>query len=167
MCFLFQDGDDGFGQKTTYRAFAEPVALLPHTTAATKGSLPRKRCWARHFVKTSTNVPPPHIMDSWCGNGATRLRAWQRGRAEYKKAPDLAARRELSDQTRGRCRKLGGNQAKMNKQYSGQSWRAAVAGVSAWHGGAARPALKSKPVLDLSEFRPARADAGRLARMLS
>jgi len=42
---------------------------------------------------------------------------------EYKKAPDLAARRELCDQTRGRVRSLGGNQGRMNKQYSGQSWR--------------------------------------------
>ena len=56
-----------------------------------------------------------------------RLRAGQRsGRDEsgiHKKAPDLAARRALCDQTRGRGRKLGGNQARMNKQYSGQSWR--------------------------------------------
>jgi hypothetical protein len=36
-------------------------------------------------------------------------------RVEYKKAPDLAARRELCDQTGGRRRKLGGNQARMNK----------------------------------------------------
>ena len=34
-------------------------------------------------------------------------------------------------------------------------------------GGAAKPGLKSKPVLDLGEFRPARVAAGRLARMLS
>jgi hypothetical protein len=32
---------------------------------------------------------------------------------------------------------------------------------------AAGPALKSKPVLDLGEFRPSRVGAGRLARMLS
>ena len=44
---------------------------------------------------------------------------------EYKKAPDLAAQRGLGDQTRGRSshRKLGATQARMNKQYSGQSWR--------------------------------------------
>lgn len=35
------------------------------------------------------------------------------------------------------------------------------------YGGAAGADLKSKPVLDLGEFRPARAGAGRLARMLS
>jgi hypothetical protein len=28
LCFLFQDGDDGFGQKAAYRAFAEPIVLL-------------------------------------------------------------------------------------------------------------------------------------------
>ena len=39
--------------------------------------------------------------------------------------------------------------------------------AGAWHGGAAGPGLKSKPVLDLGEFRPVRAGAGRLARMLS
>jgi hypothetical protein len=36
-----------------------------------------------------------------------------------------------------------------------------------WHGGAAGPALKSKPVLDLGESRPAGWRAGRLARRFS
>ena len=43
--------------------------------------------------------------------------------------------------------------------------------ASGWNrneqGGAAGPGLKSKPVLDLGEFCPARVDVGRLARMLS
>jgi hypothetical protein len=91
------------------------------------------------FRQNFDNVPPRHIMDSWCGNGATRLRARQRGRVEYKKAPDWP-RDALCDQTRGRSQKAWEEtQARMNKQYSGQSWRAAAAGVSAGHGGAARP----------------------------
>jgi hypothetical protein len=36
-----------------------------------------------------------------------------------------------------------------------------------WHGGAAGPGLKFKPVLDLGELRPSRVGAGRLARVLS
>jgi hypothetical protein len=38
-------------------------------------------------------------------------------RVEYIKTPDLATRKELGDQTWGRHRKLGANQARKNKQY--------------------------------------------------
>jgi hypothetical protein len=75
LCFLFQDGDDGFGQKAAYRAFAEPIVLLVLTPAATKGSLPCNEIFGSAFCQNFDNVPPRHIMDSWCGNGATRRRA--------------------------------------------------------------------------------------------
>jgi hypothetical protein len=79
IVFLFQDGDDGFGQ-AAYRAFAEPIVLSVLTPAATKGSLPRKRCWTRHFVKTSTTSCP--AMNSRCEAGATLRDAGQLERPE-------------------------------------------------------------------------------------
>src|SRR5580700_2957603 len=63
-----------------------------------KGILAAQEMFGSAFCQNFDNVPPRHIMDSWCGNGATRLRAGQRGRVEYKKAPDLA--REGSYATR-------------------------------------------------------------------
>jgi hypothetical protein len=45
--------------------------------------------------------------------------------------------------------------------------REVIRRAGACHGGSAGPGLKSKPVLDLGEFRPSRVGAGRLACGLS
>jgi hypothetical protein len=58
------------------------------------------------------------------GNACARGNAAGGIRTEYKNALDLAARSALRDQTKGKgVTSLGGNQAKMYKQYSSQSWR--------------------------------------------
>jgi hypothetical protein len=73
-----------------------------------------------------------------CDGAATEeVNTGQRG-WKHKKAPDLAARMELCDQTRGRSIRPGRNPSQ-NEQaiYSGQSLAAAVAGaVSAERHGA-------------------------------
>jgi hypothetical protein len=79
----------------------------------------------------------------------------------------IRRRRRLSTMLRGALlpRRLGSGtiQTRHPRRYPTPA--------SGWNrneqGGAAGPGLKSKPVLDLGEFCPARADAGRLARMLS
>ena len=63
----------GLARKAAYRAFAEPIALLPH--AATKRSFAAQVMFGSAFCQNFDNVAPWHIMDSWCGIGATRRRA--------------------------------------------------------------------------------------------
>ena len=41
----------------------------------TKGILATQEIFGSAFCQNFDNVPPRHIMDSWCGNGATRRRA--------------------------------------------------------------------------------------------
>jgi hypothetical protein len=41
------------------------------------------------FCQNFDNVPPWHIMDSWCGIGATRRRAGQRGGRSEWDAPEF------------------------------------------------------------------------------
>jgi hypothetical protein len=44
-------------------------------------------------------------------------------RVEYKKAPDRPREVRYATGSGARVTSLGGNQARLNKQYSGQSWR--------------------------------------------
>jgi hypothetical protein len=89
----------------------------------TKGILATQEIFGSAFCQNFDNVPPRHIMDSWCGIGATRRRAGQRRggmRVEYKKKPLTWPSGSYMRPDQGRCRrKLGENQAIMDKQYSG------------------------------------------------
>ena len=100
--------------KATSWACAEPV--VPHAPAATKRTSPRMRCSARHFVKTSTMSRPGTYWIAGVG-------LVQHDGAEHKKP--LTWPREQGRATRpgawAGVTSLGGNQARITKQYSGQS----------------------------------------------
>ena len=69
IVFLFQDGDDGFGQ-AAYRAFAEPIVLL-----VLNPRQQRDPCRARDVgLGISSKLRrhrAPHIMNSWCEAGTS------------------------------------------------------------------------------------------------
>ena len=80
IVFLFQDGDDGFGQ-AAYRAFAEPIVLL-----VLNPRQQRDPCRARDVgLGISSKLRrhrAPHIMNSRCEAGATLRDAGQLERPE-------------------------------------------------------------------------------------
>jgi hypothetical protein len=82
------------------------------------------------FQQTSRPAYDEKLVWDWC-NTTARGQRGLRGKSGIQKAHDLAARSALCGQTRCRRNSLGGNQAGMSKQYSGQSWRLPRPGVSA------------------------------------
>jgi hypothetical protein len=77
VVFYFKMATSSTG-KATSRSYAELVVLLLHAPAASK-RFAAQEIFGSAFCQNFDNVPSWHIMDSWCGIGATRRRAWQCG----------------------------------------------------------------------------------------
>jgi hypothetical protein len=57
IVFLFQDGDDGFGQ-AAYRAFAEPIVLIGSHSRGNKGILAAQEMLDSAFRQNFDDIVP-------------------------------------------------------------------------------------------------------------